>query len=371
MLGPVMKLLTVLGARPQFVKAAAVSRVIADLAARQPTGSPDSIDEVIVHTGQHYDPMMSDVFFDELGIPQPAHRLDVGSANHGEQTGEIMRRLEPIVLTERPDVVLVYGDTNSTLAGALVSAKIGVPIAHVEAGLRSFDRNMPEEINRVVTDHVSDLLLCPSATAISNLSDEGITCGVTLTGDVMYDVLLHTVAMSKGAEPVAQQHGLRSDRYVVATLHRASNTNDPELAAAIFDAFSQLARLGTEVVFPAHPRTRALAMNAGLPDGVHVIDPVGYADMVGLVSGAVAVVTDSGGLQKEAAWLGTPCITVRNETEWVETVECGWNVIVGTDTEQIVHRALTASPPDDPFTAYGDGTAAVRVVECIIDGAHR
>ena len=366
-----MKLLTVLGARPQFVKAAAVSRVIGDLAASRPTGSHDSIDEVIVHTGQHYDPMMSDVFFDELGIPHPAHRLDVGSANHGEQTGEIMRRLEPIVLAERPDVLLVYGDTNSTLAGALVAAKLGITIAHVEAGLRSFDRAMPEEINRVVTDHVSDLLLCPSDTAISNLSNEGITRGVNLTGDVMHDVLLHTVSTLGDSSRVASRLGLRSDRYAVATLHRASNTDDPARAAAIFAALAELASDGMDIVFPVHPRTRAMVTDAGLPAGVHVIDPVGHVDMIGLVSGAAAVITDSGGLQKEAAWLGIPCITARNETEWVETVECGWNVVVGTDTKRIVDCVRNARPPSEPFIAYGDGNAAVRVVECIVDGVLR
>jgi UDP-N-acetylglucosamine 2-epimerase len=223
----------------------------------------------------------------------------------------------------------------------------------------------------VVTDHVSDLLLCPSNTAISNLSNEGITRGVTLTGDVMFDVVLNTVATLGEANPVARRLGLLSNRYAVATLHRASNTDDREVAAAIFAGFSELARGGLDVVFPAHPRTRAMALDAGLPVGVHVIDPVGHVDMVGLVSGAVAVVTDSGGLQKEAAWLGTPCVTVRNETEWVETVECGWNVVVGTDTKRIVDCVRNARPPAEPFVAYGDGNAAARVVECIIDGVLR
>jgi UDP-N-acetylglucosamine 2-epimerase len=356
-----MKILTVVGARPQFVKAAAVSL---EFAASRANGA--DIDEVLVHTGQHYDPLMSDVFFDELVIPSPGHHLGVGSSNHGEQTGLMMQLLEPLVLDEAPDLVLVYGDANSTLAGALVAAKLHVPVAHVEAGLRSFDRRMPEEINRVLTDHMSDLLLCPSGRAIENLRAEGVTVGVEFTGDVMHGELIRTRDSLGGRNPVAERLGLATEPYVVATMHRASNTDDPARAGAVIEALRRLAAGGQPVVFPVHPRATELVGAFGVCEGVNTIEPLGYRDMVALTAGASAVVTDSGGLQKEAVWLGVPCVTIREQTEWVETVEDGWNVVVGTAMERIVEAVRSAAAPAQPFDRYGGDDGAARVVRSIL-----
>jgi UDP-N-acetylglucosamine 2-epimerase len=358
-----MKLITVVGARPQFIKASAVSRVISERAGR----GGSQIAERIVHTGQHYDVAMSDVFFAELGIPAPHHHLGVGSGGHGVQTGEMMIRLEDIVLSEKPQALLVYGDTNSTLAGAVVAAKLHVPVVHVEAGLRSFDRTMPEEVNRVVADHVSDLLLCPSQTAVSNLAREGVVRGVHLVGDVMHDVLLSTSSSLNGAPSAVDHLGLVARRYVVVTIHRASTTDDPDRIHEVFDALNDIAEAGLDVVFPIHPRTRALADAWKFADRVRVIDPLGYRDMIGLVRQAHAVATDSGGLQKEAAWLGTPCVTLRDATEWVETIDEGWNILVGTERQKITERVISATRPALPFQAYGSGFAAPAVVDLLLD----
>jgi UDP-GlcNAc3NAcA epimerase len=355
-----MKILTVVGARPQFIKAAAVS-----LAMREHGKGP--IDEVVVHTGQHYDYEMSEVFFDELVMPAPAYDLEVGSAGHGKQTGEIMSRLEPIVVDTVPDAVLVYGDTNTTLGGALVAAKLHVPVAHVEAGLRSFDRRMPEEVNRVVTDHVSDLLLCPSRNAVGNLAAEGITRGVVMTGDVMHGVLLRTHAALGGSNRVAEQLGLDGVPYVAVTMHRPANTDDRSRAASVMDALRVLTGDGLHVVFPVHPRSRPVIDELSWPERLHLLDPLGYRDMVGLVAGAKAVVTDSGGLQKESIWLGIPCVTIRDTTEWVETIEAGWNVLVDTDRDRIVDSVRAAKPQPTPFVGYGDDRAADNVVEALLD----
>jgi UDP-GlcNAc3NAcA epimerase len=358
-----MKLLTVVGARPQFVKAAAISHAIS----RRAASGGSTIEEYIVHTGQHYDVSMSDIFFEELTIPQPSKHLEVGSGNHGAQTGEIMRRLEPVVLSEAPNAVLVYGDTNSTLAGALVAVKLHVPVVHVEAGLRSFDRQMPEEINRVVTDHLSELLACPSPAAVGNLALEGIRQGVHLVGDVMYDVLAATMLSLGDTNQVAERLHLGSRPYVVVTVHRAANTDDPDRMGAVFAALGDLVAAGFDVVFPVHPRTRSLVEAWDRPAGIHTIEPLGYRDMLGLVHHAHAVATDSGGLQKEAAWLGTPCITLRDSTEWIETIEEGWNVLVGTDREAIGNAVISAKPPGQPFDTYGAGRAAEAVVELLAD----
>lgn len=355
-----MRLVTVVGARPQFVKAAAVSAAI---------GGTDGVEEVLVHTGQHYDVNMSDVFFSELGIPAPKFHLGVGSGGHGAQTGDIMGALEPIVEAERPDALLVYGDTNSTMAGALVAAKLHIPVVHVEAGLRSFDRRMPEEINRVVTDHVSTSLLCPSERAVANLKAEGIVDGVALVGDVMFDVLLATMAAAGDVDPVGERLGLAGRPYAVFTMHRAGLTDDPVAVERVLTAIDRLARDGLEIVFPAHPRVRALVASRSFAHGVHVIEPLGYRDMLTLTRRATAVVTDSGGLQKEAAWLGTPCVTIRDTTEWVETLDTGWNVLVGTDTEAIVAHTLRAAIPTEPFSAYGSGTASELVLRELINVA--
>ncbi len=355
-----MKIMSVVGARPQFVKAAAVS-----LALRQRAGEAP-VEEIVVHTGQHYDRLMSDVFFEELVIPTPAFDLAVGSARHGQQTADVMARLEPLVLEVVPDVVVVYGDTNSTLGAALVAAKQHVPLAHVEAGLRSFDKRMPEEVNRVLTDHVSDLLLCPSRQSIDNLAREGITGGVEFTGDVMHGVLWRTLTALDGRNPIPERLGIDAGDYVVVTMHRASNTDDPARARAVVDALEAIAGQGLHVVFPVHPRATSLLAGRREVPRLHILEPLAYREMVALTSGARAVVTDSGGLQKEAVWLGVPCVTIRDETEWVETVAAGWNVLVGTDTERIVDAVLHAEPRSEAFVDYGGSEAADEVVAAIV-----
>jgi UDP-GlcNAc3NAcA epimerase len=310
--------LTVVGARPQFVKAAAVSRALSRYG---------KFHEIIVHTGQHYDAMMSDVFFDELEIPKPTHSLAVNGGGHGQMTGRMMVALEAVAMAEKPDAILVYGDTNSTLAGTLVASKLNIPIAHVEAGLRSFNRRMPEEINRVVTDHLSALLFCPTTTAVANLRDEGITAGVQFVGDVMFDATLFAMEKSRNRSQVLSDNELMPGRYDVATIHRAESTNDVARLSEIIEWLKRRARL-RKIVLPIHPRTRiAIARNGLSLDGIMVIDPLGYLDMARLLSDCVEVYTDSGGLQKEAYFHRKLCTTLRDETEWVETIEAGWNTL--------------------------------------------
>lgn len=321
-----MKILTVVGARPQFIKVWPVSQALAQL----------DLTEFIVHTGQHYDERMSEVFFRELGIPRPRVNLEVGSGGHGQQTGAILQKLEPILLEQRPDAVLVYGDTNSTLAAALVAVKLHVPIIHVEAGLRSFNRRMPEEHNRILTDHCSSLLLCPTPTAVTNLAREGLTQGVHLIGDVMHDALLAAHAKAGTPGPLAEA---QPEQYFLATIHRAENTDDPALLREIFLG---LTRLPLPVVLPAHPRLRARLATLSLaidPRQIRLIEPLGYLEMVRAVAGARGVLTDSGGLQKEAFWLGIPCVTLREETEWIETLADGSNRLAGASSERIREAA--------------------------------
>jgi len=351
-----MKVLTVVGARPQFIKAAPVSRVL-----RQ------DHEEFLLHTGQHYDDAMSDLFFRQLQIPPPDLNLEVGSGGHGVQTGAMLPGIEAVAIERRPDWILVYGDTNSTLAGALVGAKLHVPVAHVEAGLRSHDRRMPEEINRVVADHVSELLLCPTATAVSNLAKEGITRGVFMVGDVMYDAFHQHLEVARKSCGVVAELGLQAKGYVLATVHRAENTDDPKRLDAIVRGITDS---GLRVVLPVHPRTRAALAAAGVKPGanVTVIDPVGYLEMLALEDGAVAIATDSGGVQKEAYFGGTPCITLRDRTEWTETVEAGWNVLVGTDRAKIAASIREFRPAGDRPALFGDGHAAERVVEALTSG---
>jgi UDP-N-acetylglucosamine 2-epimerase len=349
-----MRVVTVVGARPQLVKAAAVSRAL------RPQHQ-----EVLVHTGQHYDPAMSDVFFADLQIDPPAVNLGVGSGTHGEQTAAMLAGLERVLLDgDPPDWVIAYGDTNSTLAAALAAAKLRIPVAHVEAGLRSFNRAMPEEINRVVTDHLSDILLCPSAVAVENLAAEGIRENVHVVGDVMLDALLFARERALSRSDVLSRHGLVDREYLVATVHRAENTDDPRRLAAILGA---LGDAGERVVLPVHPRTRKVMAQQGLDAGpaVSLIPPLGYLDMVRLVSGARLVVTDSGGLQKEAYWLGVPCVTVRGETEWVETVAAGWNVIAGADRARIAGAIRHFRPESERPPVYGTEGAAARCVELL------
>jgi UDP-GlcNAc3NAcA epimerase len=356
-----MKVVTVVGARPQFIKAMPVSRAMRE----------SGVTEILVHTGQHYDPSMSDVFFDELGLPKPDANLGVGSGTHGAQTGQMLAGIETILLREQPDWTLVYGDTNSTLAGALAASKLHIRVAHVEAGLRSFNRRMPEEINRVLTDHIADLLFCPSQTAVENLRAEGITRGVAVVGDVMAEALHIAVERSKTGSNILQRLGLEPKGFLLATVHRAENTDDP---ARLRNILQTLAEAGERVVFPVHPRTRKfitaldgldLSGGALLP-----IDPVGYLDMAALESGARMIFTDSGGVQKEAYWLGTPCVTLRDETEWVETVEQGWNVLVGADREKIRQAVQEFRPQGTRRSLYGeDGAGSHAIVHALENSA--
>ena len=344
-----MRVATVVGARPQFVKAAAVSGMLRG-----------SHTEILIHTGQHYDVRMSDVFFDELRIPEPDHHLGVGSGPHGKQTGEMLARIEHVLETDRFDIVLVYGDTNSTIAGALAAAKLHIPVAHVEAGLRSFNRRMPEEINRVVADHVADLLFCPTQVAVDNLINEGITRGVHLVGDVMLDTLRMQVERGLPSDRLLEQLDLRAHQYVLATIHRAENTDDPRRLASILTGLDALAEA---VVLPLHPRTRAALDRHQLRPGnghIRLVEPLSFAEMLAAEANARVIVTDSGGVQKEACWLGVPCVTVREETEWLETVESGWNVLVGTDERAIAAAVRSAVPPALTLP-HDDGSASERI----------
>jgi UDP-N-acetylglucosamine 2-epimerase len=348
-----MNITTVLGARPQFIKAAPVSRALRVTHA-----------ERIIHTGQHYDPLMSAVFFEELNIPAPDVTLHVGSASHGAQTGRMLEAIELDLVAQRPDAVMVYGDTNSTLAGALAAAKLGIPLIHIEAGLRSFVRDMPDEINRVVTDRLSTLCCCPSELAREHLAREGIVNGVEVVGDVMQDALLETVTRTRDDVVRLATWGVTSGDYVLATVHRAANTDDPARLSAIVTALGSLAR---PVLWPMHPRTLRVMDERALtvPDNVRVVEPLGYLDFVSALSHAAVAVTDSGGLQKEAYWLGIPCVTLRGETEWTETVASGWNVLVDADASRIVDAATHARVSATARDAYGPRGAAQRVVEAI------
>lgn len=338
---------SVVGARPQFVKAAVVRRALAER----------GFEEVLVHTGQHYDPEMSAVFFDELGIEEPVTNLDIGSGSHAVQTGEIMVRLEEFLRSRpKPSWLLVYGDTNSTLSAALVGAKLEIPLAHVEAGLRSFNRTMPEEINRVVTDRLSNYLFCPTQTAVDNLLREGVTDGVHLVGDVMLDATLLFADVADRQRPLETVVPFEANTYYVATIHRAENTDDPRRLVQIFEG---LARVDAPVALPLHPRTRARLDGIGMADNIHLLPPLGYLSMLSLVKHARGVFTDSGGLQKEALWLGVPCITLREETEWIETTEGGWNQIVGADPDRIA--AATSNTPTSPAPSFSEPGAAERI----------
>ena len=321
-----MKIVTVVGARPQFIKCASVSRELRKVA-----------QEILVHTGQHYDDSMSASFFRELEIPEPDYNLGVGSGPHGAQTGEMLRKIEEILDKEKPDTLLIYGDTNSTLAGALAAAKLHVPVAHVEAGLRSFNNAMPEEINRIVADHVSTWLFCPTDTAVNNLKKEGITSGVHQVGDVMLDALTHNIKIAESKSVILEKLGLSPKSYYLATVHRAENTDDRPRLSAILAAFDAISK-ELPVIWPMHPRTRKKLADAGLKlaDKVTAIEPASYLDMLKLESNAQAILTDSGGVQKEAFWLGVPCITLRDETEWVETLKEAGNQLAGSTRDGIL-----------------------------------
>ncbi|WP_127573983.1 non-hydrolyzing UDP-N-acetylglucosamine 2-epimerase [Georgenia faecalis] len=350
-----MKILSVVGARPQFVKLSPIAAAL----------SAAGHEHVIVHTGQHYDAALSDVFFADLGIPRPDVNLHVGSGSHAEQTGAMMPGLERAMLEARPDWVLVYGDTNSTIAGTLAAVKIHQPVAHLEAGLRSFNRTMPEEHNRVMTDHAADLLLAPTEVAVAHLTREGLADRTVLVGDVMTDVLFRTRDRNLADGVVAPlPDGVATGDYLVATIHRAENTDDPARLAAIVTALAGLPR---PVLLLVHPRLRASAAQAGVElasGAIRVLDPTPYPALVALVAGSAGVVTDSGGLQKEAFLLRVPCTTLRRETEWVETVELGWNVLDGELTDVAGH-AMRPTPPATDAAPYGQGDAATRAVEAL------
>ncbi|MCR4392071.1 MAG: UDP-N-acetyl glucosamine 2-epimerase [Candidatus Acetothermia bacterium] len=398
-----MKIIDVVGCRPQFIKAAPILRAIAHYNEER----CDQLVEVLLHTGQHYDYELSQVFFDELGLKAPDYHLGVGSGTHGCQTGEMLKRVEEVLLKEKPGLVMVYGDTNTALAGALAAAKLHIPVAHVEAGLRSFNRRMPEEINRLLTDHVSSLLFCPTKTAVENLRREGFTnilnAGhllplddapqtmgprtthngprtahyaprtthhgpvVANTGDVMYDAVLLYGELAERKSRILGELGLEPKGYALATVHRSENTDQPERLRAIFEGLEQIAREVLPVILPVHPRTRKQLDAIGLrPMDVQVLDPVSYLDMLILEKNARVILTDSGGVQKEAFFFRVPCVTLREETEWVETVEAGWNTLVGSDPGRIVQAALEARPGVELGWPYGDGHAAERAVLCVL-----
>ncbi|TAK25558.1 MAG: UDP-N-acetylglucosamine 2-epimerase (non-hydrolyzing) [Chloroflexota bacterium] len=354
-----MRIATIVGARPQFIKAWAVSRHLCSRA-----------EEILIHTGQHYDERMSAIFFEELGMAPPDVNLRIGSGAHGEQTGRMLAAIETTLIERRPDCVLIYGDTNSTLAGALAAAKLKIPVAHVEAGLRSFNRRMPEEINRILADRLSETLFCPTDTAQRNLSAEGIADGVHVVGDVMHDALLAGQERARALGITARPGVVAEGPYILATIHRAENTDDPERLAGIVEAFL---RVECAVVWPVHPRTRnriagATERRIAEAGNVRLIEPFSYLEMVAAESGAQAIVTDSGGVQKEAYILGVPCVTVRDETEWVETVATGWNTVVGADSERIL-AALSAPPrPSARPNLFGDGHAAERIATILVEG---
>jgi len=354
-----MRVLTVIGARPQFIKAAPVSKAL------RKAGHT----EFLVHTGQHYDYGMSQVFFDEMEIPEPDVNLEIGSGTHGWQTGQMLIHLEEVIAAQKPDSVLVYGDTNSTVAGALAAVKLNVPLAHVEAGLRSFNRDMPEEHNRVLTDHCASLAFCPTQTAVDNLARENIIRGVQLVGDTMYDAALKFAAIARERSTVLQSLGLEQKGYLLATVHRPYNTDVAENMRSILNTFLEIEET---LVFPVHPRTRQKisqlfgALNLSRShNGLKLIDPVGYLDMLMLEQSARLILTDSGGIQKEAYFFGVPCITLRPETEWIETVETGWNVLTGVRSSEILSAVRNFILPAERPPIFGNGAAAGEIARVL------
>lgn len=356
------KIVTIIGARPQFIKAATVSSVVA---------KSEGVQEILVHTGQHYDVNMSDVFFEEMGIAAPKHHLGIAGGSHGVMTGRMLPAIEEVLSLEKPDFLLVYGDTNSTLAGALAAAKMHIPIAHVEAGLRSFNTAMPEEINRRLTDHCSTLLFTPTQAADQNLANEGIaTSQIRQVGDVMFDAALIYGDIARDKSFIVAELNLNPGDYVLSTIHRQENTDDPARLARIFTSLQAVAK-NMPVILPLHPRTRTCIVKAGLQhllEGLQLIEPRGYMDMVALEQSAAVIVTDSGGVQKEAFFHGVPCITLRDETEWMESIESGWNQLAppgnsDIDVAEMVNAAV--GHKGENVQPYGDGTAARKIIEAI------
>lgn len=348
-----MKIISVVGARPEFIQATPVSRALRK-----------QCREILVHTGQHYDYLMSQTFFDELGIPAPDYNLEVGSGSHARQTAEILVRFEEIVQKEKPDIVIVRGDTNSTLAGALVASKLHIPAIHIEAGERSFDRRMPEEVNRLVADQLSSAYFCVSQTAVRQLAREGITENVFWVGDVMLDANLANRPLARRKSAILSQLQLAPGSFSLVTVHRAANTDDPARLANIVTALNQV---GETVVFPVHPRTRGALekLDVRFAENVRVIEPVGYYDMMVLEENARIIATDSGGVQREAYFMQKPCLTLRDETEWTETVTAGWNKLVGVDVDMIIHVWKNFTSPAEQPPIFGDGTAGEKIAEII------
>jgi UDP-GlcNAc3NAcA epimerase len=352
-----VKILSVVGARPEFIQAAPVSRALRK-----------NHREMLLHTGQHYDYLMSQTFFDELDIPAPAYNLGVGSGSHARQTAEILVRMEGVLLEEQPDLVIVRGDTNSSLASSLAASKLHIPTAHIEAGERSFNRCMPEEINRLVSDRLADLHFCVSQTAVDRLATEGITAAVHWVGDVMLDALLHNLPLARHKSQVLDRLGLKRGRYALVTIHRPGNTDNPGRLRHIVQALNGVQET---IVFPVHPRTRKALSQLGVPFSGHVrlIEPVSYYDMLMLEENARLIATDSGGVQREAYYLKVPCLTLRDETEWAETIEVGWNMLVGADPAHIVDAWLGFSAPGEHPPIFGDGTAGRRIAQILDNGA--
>lgn len=359
-----IKILTIIGARPQFIKAAAVSR---EISKRRNVG------EIIVHTGQHFDANMSDIFFDEMDIPKPDYHLNVNNLSHGAMTGKMLEQIEQIIIKESPGFVMVYGDTNSTIAGALAAVKLHVPVAHVEAGLRSFNMRMPEEINRIVTDRISTILFCPTQTAIQNLQNEGFEKNrfskFVLSGDVMYDAARYYAASSTEKSNIIDHLNLSGKQFVLATIHRAENTDDPSRLLSIFDALDVISET-TEIVMPIHPRTRKYLSSINRKSSnIRMIDPVGYFDMLEFLKHCSLVITDSGGLQKEAFFFAKPCVTVRDETEWTELVDHGFNRLAGSDKDKIIEytRMMINTVVRNDTFLYGKGDAGTIIIDEIIN----
>lgn len=355
-----MKILTIIGARPQFIKAAVVSREVSSFS---------NIKEVIVHTGQHFDVNMSDIFFNEMNIPHPDYNLNINSLSHGAMTGQMLEKIESIIIKEKPDYVMVYGDTNSTLAGALAAAKLHIPVAHIESGLRSFNMKMPEEINRILADRISSILFCPTDNAVSNLKNEGFDkfdCKVIKSGDVMQDAALFYAKNSADKSNVIKKLGL--DKFAVGTIHRAENTDVPERLKDIFSSLVEISK-DMNVVLPLHPRTKKFVEALSIDTkGVTIIDPVGYFDMIELLKYCSIVFTDSGGLQKEAFFFGKPCVTLRDETEWVELIQNGYNVLAGSSKEKIIrsYKEMVNVKILDNVNLYGGGRASHNIVQSLL-----
>ncbi len=352
-----MKILTILGARPQFIKAGSVSREI---------NNYTEIKEVIVHTGQHYDANMSDIFFDEMKIPKPDYYLGVGGKSHGAMTGQMIEKIEEVALTEKPDLIMVYGDTNSTLAGAIVASKLHIKLVHIEAGLRSFNMKMPEEVNRILTDRISNILCCPTDTAIQNLKNEGydnFDCQIIKSGDVMQDGALFYKNLA--IKPICQI----DNNYILSTIHRAENTDDINKLKSIIEALNEINK-EKQVILPLHPRTKNIIKSNNIKTDFTIIDPVGYLEMVWLINHSDLVMTDSGGLQKEAFFFHKPCITLRDETEWVELIENGVNVLVGANKNKILAAYYESSVEGIDFNIdlYGNGTASKKIISTLING---